>query len=42
MDELQVQDCRNYDYYKNEVKYFYKKYDALSKTLEKCNSNSSA
>ena len=36
MDELQLQDDRNYDYFKNEANYFYKKYDALSKTLEKC------
>ncbi len=36
MEELQLQDDRNYDYFKNEANYFYKKYDALSKTLEKC------
>ncbi|MDN5100349.1 hypothetical protein O8C83_05895 [Aliarcobacter butzleri] len=36
MEELQVQDNRNYDKFKNEVNHFYKKYNALYKTIRKC------
>lgn len=36
MEELQLQNDRNYDNYIKELKYCYKKYDNLSRILEKC------
>lgn len=35
MEELQVQDNRNYNEFKNTVNHFYKKYDTLYKNIEK-------
>jgi hypothetical protein len=33
MEELQVKNDKNYAFFKEEAKYYYKKYDALSKTI---------
>lgn len=35
MEELQLKDDRNYDYFKDEANYFYKKYEYLSETIKK-------